>query len=407
MPTQEQLKKYAALAVRTGINLQAGQQLEIRAGIENAPLVREITRVAYEVGASNVYVQWSDDEMTKIRYFDAPEDSFDAFPEWLKARFDQLAEEKTAFLSVVSEDPDLLNGVESSRIARANKAAGVALANWRKFVMSDNVSWCVIAAPSDAWAAKVFPDSEDAVEELWEAILKATRVDQDNPVAAWEQHDANLRTKATFLTEKKYNKLHYSAPGTELTIELPERHVWLGGGGPNADGVDFIANLPTEEVFTLPKKTGVNGHVSSTKPLSYSGNLIDEFTLWFEDGKIVKAEAKQGQAALDELISLDEGARYLGEVALVPHHSPISDSGILFYNTLFDENASCHLAIGRAYSTCLENGPSLSNEELAAQGANDSMTHVDFMIGSGQMSIDGELSDGTREPLMRDGNWAI
>ncbi|MFZ0075500.1 aminopeptidase [Exiguobacterium undae] len=407
MPTQEQLKKYAALAVRTGVNLQAGQQLEIRAGIENAPLVREITRVAYEVGASNVYVQWSDDEMTKIRYFDAPEDSFDVFPQWLTARFDQLAEEKTAFLSVVSEDPDLLNGVESSRIARANKAAGVALANWRKFVMSDNVSWCVIAAPSEAWAAKVFPDSERAVEDLWDAILKATRVDQDNPVAAWEQHDANLRTKATFLTEKKYKKLHYTSPGTELTIELPERHVWLGGGGPNADGVDFIANLPTEEVFTLPNKTGVNGHVSSTKPLSYSGNLIDEFTLWFEDGKIVKAEAKQGQAALDELISLDEGARYLGEVALVPHHSPISDSGILFYNTLFDENASCHLAIGRAYSTCLENGPSLSNEELAEQGANDSMTHVDFMIGSAGLSIDGELADGTREPVMREGNWAI
>lgn len=407
MPTQEQLKKYAALAVRTGVNLQAGQQLEIRAGIENAPLVREITRVAYEVGASNVYVQWSDDEMTKIRYFDAPEDSFDVFPQWLTARFDQLAEEKTAFLSVVSEDPDLLNGVESSRIARANKAAGVALANWRKFVMSDNVSWCVIAAPSEAWAAKVFPDSERAVEELWDAILKATRVDQDNPVAAWEQHDANLRTKATFLTEKKYKKLHYTSPGTELTIELPERHVWLGGGGPNADGVDFIANLPTEEVFTLPNKTGVNGHVASTKPLSYSGNLIDEFTLWFEDGKIVKAEAKQGQAALDELISLDEGARYLGEVALVPHHSPISDSGILFYNTLFDENASCHLAIGRAYSTCLENGPSLSNEELAEQGANDSMTHVDFMIGSAGLSIDGELADGTREPVMREGNWAI
>lgn len=407
MPTQEQLKKYAALAVRTGVNLQAGQQLEIRAGIENAPLVREITRVAYEVGASNVYVQWSDDEMTKIRYFDAPEDSFDVFPQWLTARFDQLAEEKTAFLSVVSEDPDLLNGVESSRIARANKAAGVALANWRKFVMSDNVSWCVIAAPSEAWATKVFPDSERAVEDLWDAILKATRVDQDNPVAAWEQHDANLRTKATFLTEKKYKKLHYTSPGTELTIELPERHVWLGGGGPNADGVDFIANLPTEEVFTLPNKTGVNGHVSSTKPLSYSGNLIDEFTLWFEDGKIVKAEAKQGQAALDELISLDEGARYLGEVALVPHHSPISDSGILFYNTLFDENASCHLAIGRAYSTCLENGPSLSNEELAEQGANDSMTHVDFMIGSAGLSIDGELADGTREPVMREGNWAI
>lgn len=407
MPTQAELQQYASLAVRTGINLQPGQQLEVRAGIENLPLVREITRVAYEVGATQVYVQWSDDEMTKIRYFDAPEESFDTFPDWLKARYDQLAEEKTAFLSVVSEDPDLLNGVDSSRIARANKAAGVALANWRKFVMSDNVSWCVVAAPSESWAKKVFPDSSEPVEELWSAILKATRADQAEPVTAWADHDQNLRSKAKFLTEKKYKTLHYTAPGTELSIELPERHVWLGGGGPNADGVDFIANLPTEEVFTLPKKTGVNGHVSSTKPLSYSGNLIDEFTLWFENGKIVKAEAKQGQEALDDLISLDEGACYLGEVALVPHRSPISDSGILFYNTLFDENASCHLAIGRAYSTCLENGPSLSAEELEAQGANDSMTHVDFMIGSADLSIEGELADGTRESVMRDGNWSI
>ncbi|WP_114570673.1 aminopeptidase [Exiguobacterium flavidum] len=407
MPTQEQLKKYAELAVRTGINLQPGQQLEIRAGIDNAPLVREVTKVAYEAGASNVYVQWSDDEMTKIRFHHAPDEAFDKFPDWLRERFDQLAAEKTAFLSIVSEDPDLLNGVDSSRIARSNKSAGLALANWRKYVMSDNVSWCVTAAPSESWAKKVFPGAENAVDLLWDAIFKATRIDLTDPVSAWVEHDKNLREKASFLTSKKYKKLHYSAPGTEMTIELPERHLWIGGGGPNTDGVDFIANLPTEEVFTLPKKDGVNGHVSSTKPLSYSGNLIDEFTLWFENGKIVKAEAKTGQKALDELISLDEGARYLGEVALVPHHSPISDSGILFYNTLFDENASCHLAIGRAYSTCLENGPKLSAEELAEQGANDSMTHVDFMIGSEKMNIDGELEDGTREAVMRDGNWAI
>ena len=268
----------------------------------------------------------------------------------------------------------------------------------------------MVAVPGKEWAKQVFPEKSEAqaMESLWEAIFCAVRIQDGDAVQAWREHDALLSEKCEILNKYQFTELHYeNEAGTDFRVGLVKNHIWEGGSEESGSGVRFIANMPTEEVFTLPKKTGVNGHVSSTKPLSYSGNLIDEFTLWFEDGKIVKAEAKQGQAALDELISLDEGARYLGEVALVPHHSPISDSGILFYNTLFDENASCHLAIGRAYSTCLENGPSLSNEELAAQGANDSMTHVDFMIGSGQMSIDGELSDGTREPLMRDGNWAI
>ncbi|WP_214742771.1 MULTISPECIES: aminopeptidase [unclassified Exiguobacterium] len=407
MPTEADFARYAELAVKKGVNIQPGQQLEVRADISQAPLVRHVVKAAYAAGAKQVFVNWSDEETSKIRFFDAPADSFKEFPDWLKARFEQLAEEKTAFLSIVSDDPDALNGVESSRISDANRSAGQALAKWRQYVMSDNVSWSIVAGASDAWAQKVFPDREDAVAALWQAIFAATRMDQEDVVAAWDEHDHSLRSRAKLLTEKKYAKLHYSAPGTELTIGLPKKHVFLGGGGPNADGIDFIANMPTEEVFTLADKDSVEGHVSSTKPLSYSGNLIDEFTLWFEGGKVVKAEAKKGQAALDELLNMDEGARRIGEVALVPDDSPISNSGLLFYNTLFDENASCHLALGRAYSTCLEGGPSMSQEELAANGANDSMTHVDFMIGSAEMNIDGEREDGTREAIMRDGNWVI
>ncbi|WP_215113722.1 aminopeptidase [Exiguobacterium sp. s63] len=407
MPTEADFARYAELAVKKGVNIQPGQQLEVRADISQAPLVRHVVKAAYAAGAKQVFVNWSDEETSKIRFFDAPADSFKEFPDWLKARFEQLAEEKTAFLSIVSDDPDALNGVESSRISDANRSAGQALAKWRQYVMSDNVSWSIVAGASDAWAQKVFPDREDAVAALWQAIFAATRMDQEDVVVAWDEHDHSLRSRAKLLTEKKYAKLHYSAPGTELTIGLPKKHVFLGGGGPNADGIDFIANMPTEEVFTLADKDSVEGHVSSTKPLSYSGNLIDEFTLWFEGGKVVKAEAKKGQAALDELLNMDEGARRIGEVALVPDDSPISNSGLLFYNTLFDENASCHLALGRAYSTCLEGGPSMSQEELAANGANDSMTHVDFMIGSAEMNIDGEREDGTREAIMRDGNWVI
>lgn len=407
MPTEADFARYAELAVKKGVNIQPGQQLEVRADISQAPLVRHVVKAAYAAGAKQVFVNWSDEETGKIRYFNAPADSFKEFPDWLKARFEQLAEEKTAFLSIVSDDPDALNGVESSRISDANRAAGQALAKWRQYVMSDNVSWSIIAGASEAWAQKVFPGRDDAVAALWQAIFAATRMDQEDVVAAWDAHDQSLRSRAKLLTEKKYAKLHYKAPGTELTIGLPKKHVFLGGGGPNADGIDFIANMPTEEVFTLADKDSVEGHVSSTKPLSYSGNLIEEFTLWFEGGKVVKAEAKKGQAALDELLNMDEGARRIGEVALVPDDSPISNSGLLFYNTLFDENASCHLALGRAYSTCLEGGPSMSQEELAANGANDSMIHVDFMIGSAEMNIDGEREDGTREAIMRDGNWVI
>ncbi|HET7616529.1 MAG TPA: aminopeptidase, partial [Bacillales bacterium] len=242
---------------------------------------------------------------------------------------------------------------------------------------------------------------------LWDTVFKMTRADREDPVAAWDEHQKSLNEKVEYLNRKKFAKLHYLAPGTDLTIAFPEGHKWVGGGSPNEDGVDFIANIPTEEVFTLPLKTGVNGTVSNTKPLNYSGNLIDHFSLTFENGRIVDFDAEQGKDTLKRLIETDEGSHYLGEVALVPNDSPISQSGLIFFNTLYDENASCHLAIGKAYPSSLEGGSKMDAEELEQQGANSSLAHVDFMIGSDKLDIDGITKDGDVEPLFREGNWVI
>jgi aminopeptidase len=312
-------------------------------------------------------------------------------------------------MSIVSSSPDLLKGVNPERIANFQKATGKALAQYRKYIQSDKVSWTVIAAASDAWAEKVFPEAsaETRVPKLWEAIFKATRVDTDQPVEAWTKHDAALHEKVDYLNEKRYKKLHYKAPGTDLTIELNDKHLWVGAGSENEQGCEFMANMPTEEVFTVPLKTGVNGVVSSTKPLSYGGNIINDFSLTFENGRIVGIKAKVGEEILKHLIETDEGSHYLGEVALVPFNSPISQSNVLFYNTLFDENASNHLAIGSAYAFCIEGGKKMSSAELAENGLNESITHVDFMIGSAEMDIDGVTADGTIEPVFRNGDWAF
>lgn len=405
----EKLSRYAELAVNVGVNIQPGQQLYIAASIEAAPFVRLIVKKAYETGAKQVYVDWNDDEVSRLRFELAPEDSFSEFPSWKVQEREQLAEQGAAFISVMSQSPDLLKGIDSKRIAASQKAVGQALSKYRQYVQSDKISWTVVAAPSKAWAKKVFPNvpEEEQVSTLWEAIFKAVRADLDQPVKAWAQHDELLHTKVDYLNEKKYTKLHYSSPATDLEVALPEGHLWCGAGSVNEKGDAFMANMPTEEVFTVPDKTGVNGFVSSTKPLSYGGNIIDGFKVTFENGRIVDVTAEQGEDVLKQLVETDEGSHYLGEVALVPHQSPISDSNILFYNTLYDENASNHFAIGSAYAFCLEGGKKMSQEELAAHGLNQSITHVDFMVGSAEMDIDGILPDGTREPIFRNGNWAF
>ncbi len=408
MPTyEENLAKYAELGVKVGVNIQPGQTLVVNAPISSAKFVRLISKKAYEVGAKNVHVEWNDDEITRIKYDHAPEEAFKEFPIWKAKGFEELAEAGAAFLSVVSTNPDLLEGVDINKIATANKTAGLAMKKFRNYTMTDQVSWSILAIPSEAWAAKVFPnkDGSEQVDLLWEAIFKATRVDLEDPIQAWKEHDTNLQERVKYLNEKRYKKLYYKAPGTDLTIELPEGHIWIGGGGENKDGVYFFANMPTEEVFTLPLKEGVTGTVSSTKPLNYQGSLIENFKLTFAKGKIVDFSAAKGYENLKHLVETDEGSHYLGEVALVPHNSPISDTDIIFFNTLFDENASCHLAIGSAYTPCLEGGAAMSEEELKQKGANTSLTHVDFMVGSAKLDIDGELADGTLEPIFRNGNW--
>ncbi|MFE8701444.1 aminopeptidase [Cytobacillus sp. FJAT-54145] len=406
---QKNLEKYAELAVKVGVNIQEGQTLVINTTLESAEFVRLVVKKAYEVGALNVVVNWTDDVVTRAKYDLAPSEAFNEYPQWRAKEMEELAENGAAFMSVLSSSPDLLKGVDPERISSFQKATGQALKNYRKFVQSDKVSWTVIATPSQAWADMVFPDApaNERVELLWDAIFKATRSDLENPVDAWKAHDQSLHEKVDYLNGKRYKKLHYTAPGTDLTIELPENHIWVGAGSVNEKGNEFMANMPTEEVFTVPYRTGVNGTVSSTKPLSYGGNIIDNFTLTFENGRIVGVKAEQGEEILKRLVDTDEGSHYLGEVALVPFNSPISQSNVLFYNTLFDENASNHLAIGSAYAFCIEGGKSMSSEELKENGLNESLTHVDFMIGSDKMDIDGITADGTTEPVFRNGDWAF
>ncbi|MGM9929797.1 MAG: aminopeptidase [Bacillus sp. (in: firmicutes)] len=406
---QKNLEKYAELAVKVGVNIQKGQTLVVNSMLDGAELVRLITKKAYEAGAKNVIVNFSDDTINRLKFEYADDDVFKEYPKHRAAEQNELAENGAAYLSVISSSPDLLKGIDPQRIANNQKASGQALSKFRSYVQSDKISWSIVAVPSQAWANMVFPDApeQERIALLWDAIFKATRIDQEDPIAAWKQHNENLHTKVDYLNAKHYKKLHYKAPGTDLTIELPEKHIWCGAGSVSEAGVDFMANMPTEEVFSMPSKTGVNGVVSSTKPLSYGGNIIDKFSLTFENGRIVDVKAEVGEEILKHLVETDEGSHYLGEVALVPHHSPISESNILYYNTLFDENASNHLAIGSAYAFNLEGGKTMSREELNANGANESITHVDFMIGSDQMDIDGITEDGTAEPIFRNGNWAF
>ncbi|GAB2671761.1 aminopeptidase [Paenibacillus thermoaerophilus] len=406
---QEKLNRYADLIVNVGVQIQKDQKLVINATLDAAELVRLIARKAYEAGAYLVKVNWTDDALTRIRYDLAPDESFLEEPKWYAGEMLELVENNAAVISVVSSDPDLLVGVPPERIANYSKTYGKAMDKFRQYSQSDKFSWCVVAAPSPAWAAKVFPDTpaDRQVERLWDAIFQAVRVDRDDPVAAWKEHIRTLNEKSDYLNAKRYRKLRYQAPGTDLTVELPEGHLWVAADSVNERGTPFVANLPTEEVFTAPLATGVNGTVSNTKPLSYGGNIIDGFKLTFENGRIVDVSAERGLETLKSLIEMDEGSRLLGEVALVPHRSPISESNILYYNTLYDENASCHFAIGSAYAFNLKGGKEMSQDELRKAGLNTSITHVDFMIGSPELDIYGVTADGTEEPVFKQGNWAI
>ncbi|WP_088008225.1 aminopeptidase [Indiicoccus explosivorum] len=409
MTFQEKLEQYAELTVKVGLNVRKGQILLINATTDTQEFTRLVVKKAYEAGAKRVQVNYTDPLQTRMHFEMAPDEAFREYPEWSVAQRDEVIDTDGAFLWIDAEDPDLLTGIPPKRLSDAQKSSGKALERYRQAIVSDKVAWSIVAVPSDKWAEKVFGtlENREAVEALWEAIFKTVRIGEGDAVEKWRKHIADLETKAAVLNSRRYKKLHYRAPGTDLTIELPGAHIWATGAAKTAGGTPFIANMPTEEVYTVPLKTGVNGYVSNTKPLVYQGNIIDGFKLTFENGKIIEAEAEQGQELLDEMLQTDEGSASLGEVALVPHRSPISDSGILFYNTLFDENASNHLAIGDSYPTCLEGGRDLERSQLEGVGLNVSIVHEDFMIGSAEMDIDGILENGTAEPVFRNGNWAF
>lgn len=406
---QVNLQRYARLLVRSGINIQKGQTLVINGPIHGDYFVRKIAKEAYQEGAKNVHVEYNDEKLSLIKYMNAPDEAFKDYPQWKADGYSQMAKDNYAFLSLSSSDPDLFKDVDPERIATANKAHGEAMAVFRRYITNSMVSWCVAAMPSKEWSQKVFPDlsPDQAIEKLWDNIFQATRADQEDPVEAWDKHLEELNTKLEFLNQNRIKTLHYKGPGTDLVVELPKKHIWAGGGEYNEKEVYFIANMPTEEIFTMPLKTGVNGQVSSTKPLSYGGNLIDGFTLTFEDGKIVDFSAEQGYETLKELIATDEGSHYLGEVALVPHDSPVSNTNIIFFNTLFDENASCHFALGSAYPTNIEGGADMDQDQLDANGVNTSITHVDFMVGSPELDIEAIMVDGTQMMIFKDGDWAF
>lgn len=402
------LDKLAEVAVKVGLQLQKGQDLVLTAPLAALPLVRLITRHAYMAGAGLVTTFYADEETTLARYAYAPDESFDKASGWLYDGMAKAFEGGAARLAIAGDNPMLLAGQDPAKVARANKANSIAYKPALEHISNFDINWNICSYPNPSWAKLVFPDLPiaEAVGRLAEAIFAASRVNEADPIAAWAAHNAELRKRSGWLNGERFSALHFTGPGTDLTVGLADGHEWHGGASTAKNGVTCNPNIPTEEVFTTPHALRVDGHVSSTKPLSHQGTLIDNIQVRFEGGRIVEAKASKGEEVLLKVLDTDEGARRLGEVALVPHSSPISASGILFYNTLFDENASCHIALGQCYSKCFLNGASLTPEQIKAQGGNASLIHIDWMIGSDKVDIDGIRADGAKVPVMRKGEWA-
>ena len=396
----KKLQEYAKLLIEVGLNVQKEQDVVINAPVDCAPFARMCVSAAFEAGARDVEVLWRDDYVSREHWLHASDSVFNSVPEWQVQRNLGFAEKGAAWLSLSATDPENLKGVDSSRIANYNKMSGKANEEFHTKMLNSDFPWCIAAVPISAWAKKVFPTCADETEsknKLWNAIFSAMRINGDgSAVENWRRHCAEIGSRWKKLNEFSFTKLHYTnSLGTDLTIELPEGHLWMGGSEKSGNGIDFVANMPTEEIFTAPKRNGVNG------------NLVENFYMLFKDGKIVDVHAEKGEDVLRKSTQIDEGASYLGEVALVPYDSPISQSGIIFFNTLFDENASCHLAFGSAYSSCIKGGNSMSAEELKAHGLNDSTTHCDFMIGTRDLKIVGTCKDGTEITVFENGNFAI
>ena len=405
----EKLREYARLLIQVGLRVQRGQRLVISSPVECAFFARMCAEEAYAIGCKEVVMNWHDDAMARLKYLHADDSIFDEVALWRSHFFNDHALEGAAYLAISASDPENFKGVDTNRIIRAQQASGKALKDFDRLQMSSGFPWCIASIPIPSWAKTVFPEvsEEQAMEQLWDAIFQAVRVSGDGTaVEKWEQQLATLHQRLETMNRLNFKTLHYTnALGTDLTVELPEGHIWEAGDDITLSGQSFIANIPTEELFTAPLKTGVNGVVYSSMPLVHDGAIIDKFHFVVKDGKIVEAHAEKGEETLKGAISVDEGASYFGEVALVPYDSPISNQKILFYNTLFDENAACHIAFGEAYP-CLEGGKKMSKDELKAHGLNDSFTHVDFMIGTADLSIVGTTHDGQQVPIFVDGNFA-
>ena len=408
------LHAYAELAVKVGLNLRAGQRLLVigplasgGASLEAAPFIRHIVTSAYHAGAALVEVIWGDEALQLVRFRHAPRDSFGEFSKWLPRALFEHAEAGHAVLSVFANDPDQLKDEPAELVGAVQQAVSQSVRPFRELISKNQTNWTVVAAAGAGWAARVFPQlpREQQVPRLWDAIGTLCRLDRPDPIAAWEAHLKALALRRDHLNGKRYSALKYSGPGTELTIGLPEGHLWVSGRSQSRAGIAFAPNLPTEEVFTMPRADRVDGVVRSSKPLSYGGTVIEHFALRFAAGRVVSVTAERGQAVLQQLVDTDAGAGRLGELALVPHGSPVAQSGLLFYNTLFDENAASHVALGSAYKFTVSGGESMDDEAFERAGGNRSAVHVDFMIGSAELDVDGVLPDGATEPVMRRGEW--
>lgn len=402
------IQKYADVVIQVGLNLQAGQRLIIRALHEVAPFVHILAKSAYKAGASNVSAVWLDERLRRAQYENANIESLADMSEWHYEELIEYLKEGDAVLIIDSRDPELTKGIDPDKISRYQQNWSLAEKPFRDLRSISSSNCTIIAAPVSRWAAKVLPDidAEQRVEALWALIFDICRINEENPVAAWQVHREELHKRSELLNHKNYDALKYIGPGTDLEVGLPKGHIWRGGGGVTQNGIDMVANMPTEEVFTLADRTRINGKVKSTKPLNYSG-FANDFTLTFENGEIVNVSADEGEEHLKKIIDTDAGSCFIGEIALVPHSSPISKSGRIFYSTLYDENASCHMAMGAAYRFSLDGGIHMSAQEFMAAGGNVSSVHADFMIGSDKLDVDGISKDGLVEPVIRAGEWVV
>ncbi len=407
----KRLEEYAKLAVSMGANIQEGDTLLLRSPVDCAEFARMIVKEAYAAGAKEVIMQWSDDTISRLTYLHAAEEVFDTFHEWEKVKYDTLCKGKLVLLSIDGEDPETLKGVDADRIKRYAAVRMKALKEFNDKIMASEYSWCIVAVPVLPWAKKMFPAlSEDAaMDALWDAIYETMRIDgSGDAVEKWEKHSARLQEKCEKLNALNLKQLHYQTElGTDFTVDLPEGALWCGGADTNKQGVRFIANMPTEEVFTAPQRDSGNGVIAASKPLCLNGTLIEGIRFTVENGKIIKAEADTGLEVLEKTLEIDEGSRYFGELALVDYDSPISNQNLLYYNTLFDENASCHIAFGAAYPECVKGSEGKTTEELLEMGLNDSFNHVDFMIGTAKTEITGTTKNGESVVIMKDGNFVL